>query len=131
MFQPNTPHVTFLRGAKGGGGGCKRRGGCEKEGKGTQKGRIWKESRVQGGRGIREAGEVQSGRRRVQEVGEGCRKGEEIGGGVQGRKGRVQEGSIPFQSLAPGYQLRQGRQERSLRKNVGLQLYMDSFSKGV
>lgn len=128
-----------------------------------RRGRVWEEGRVQGGRGVQEAGEVQRGRRRVQGGRGGCRKGvegrgrerkgaggrggaerkEECSGrlgkgaggerrlGGYGEEGRVQEGSIPFQSLAPGYQLRQGRQERSLRKNAGLQLYLDSFSKGV
>lgn len=60
MFQPKILHVTFLRGAKGGGGGSRGRGGCEREGKGTER--------------EREEAWVQGGRRTVQEGGGGCKR---------------------------------------------------------
>lgn len=64
--------------------------------------------------------------------GAGARGREQGGGRERGcrREGTEQrERSIPFQSLAPGYQLGQADRTEGQRKMLGLPLQTDSFPK--
>lgn len=85
------------------GKGAGVRGGAGRKEEGAEM-----EERVQRERGG--AGRKEEGTGRMKK---GIRREEQGAGG----RGRVQERSFPFQSLALGYQLRQGQQERGLRKN--------------